>query len=98
MKTFLNILKKIALLFLGVSFWFWFSYITLYREKWALDITGGNPLPSEASYLLFPIIVSLIFFEGYYKKGVAGFLFKAFMLVLFLIAILFTATTIISKP
>lgn len=98
MKTLWAILKKTLFLAGGIMLWIEFASSTLYRTDWALNATGGNPMPNEWTMILLPVMLSIVFYKGYTKKGIGGLLFKILMGILVAIGLLFFIIIISSKP
>ncbi len=98
MKKTWTIIRKVLFLVGGTFIWIEFAYNTLYRDEWALKVTDGNPLPNEWTMLLFPVMLSIVFHEGFTKKGFWGIAFKILIALLLLIGVLFFVTTVSSKP
>lgn len=93
-----SVIKKILFFVGGLLIWIEFAYTTLYRDEWALNATGGNPMPNEWTFLLLPVMLSIVFHEGFTKKGFWGVAFKILIGLLLLIGVLFFIMTISSKP
>jgi len=97
MKKLWAVIKKILFLFGGAYLWFMFAYHTLYRDEWALSATGGNPLPNEWTFILLPVMVAIVFPEGFNLKGFWKVIFISVIVILSLIGMLFFMTTMSSK-
>lgn len=98
MKTFWAVIKKTLFFFGGTFLWFEFALHTLYRDEWALKATGGNPMPNEWTFILLPIMLSVVFHEGFELKGFWKVIFISVIVILSIIGMLFFMTTMSAKP